>query len=322
MEQKVEFFKKKSLSSNSGDLLDEMHSREMLLRTTHQEKINQLHQKVEKLQMMMNYYKEMRDSEKCKINDDIMHMKSHLLKSLKDLQIQITRKGNNNQFPGGQANFRKQNAHQFAKNRNHYSLNVQERDSSRAGGNSILTYPTAIETLPVDHPHFSTQQIKSQLTAQKKSYQNQKNRLQQVTESKKKPEQNYHQSKAILKENLRMGNQQQYGQSSNEMFLSPIKPILNHNLENINPMDLTEIEKESMEIENRINRLKKKSEMDMIKRSSTKSRGGSRMAENDRERLQDYEMMKQKYGARLYNRGGGNGQEAGYSDHGQDQYRR
>lgn len=52
-------------------------------------------------------------------------------------------------------------------------------------------------------------------------------------------------------------------QNGNDTFLSPIKPLLNHNLENMGTLDLTEIEKETQEIENRINKLKSKSEMEL-----------------------------------------------------------
>jgi hypothetical protein len=200
---------------------------------------------------MVGQFKEVRDQEKCIIGDQILHLKLHFVKSLN----QLRNKTNNN--PGSRGSGNIFSAPKYARVKAKPQPTYVE--SSRVG-NSVLTYPNAVETLP-------GREI--QLTAQKPGYSKSKSHYPQVTESKKKSTM----KSQNLKENLHPGkNQTNFRGHNNQQdtFLSPIKPLINHNLENIAPMDLTDIEKESIEIENRINRLKKKSEIDMYRRSNKK----------------------------------------------------
>lgn len=224
---------------------------------------------MEKMARLIRYYKETKEQEQCKINDELRHMKSHLLKSLKELKSRASSSA--------------------------CPPKVQLKPQSTRIGSSVLTYPTAVETVPHRQP--------LQMTAQKISNSHNKSSYQQVTESKRKVQKLA--SSHFQKENsYQMANSKvknlRSSQNGNDTFLSPIKPLLNHNLENMGTLDLTEIEKETQEIENRINKLKSKSEMELQRRANPKGN------QAQRDRLQDYEMMKQKYGAMLHQRSSDN----------------
>ena len=64
--------------------------------------------------------------------------------------------------------------------------------------------------------------------------------------------------------------------------------MFNHNLENVGYVDLGDLERESSEIEKRINQLRNHSEYEAFKRSARKS-------QESHERTSEYELMKQKY---------------------------
>lgn len=103
------------------------------LRNYYKRKLSDLKAKMEKMARLIRYYKETKEQEQCKINDELRHMKSHLLKSLKELKSRASSSA--------------------------CPPKVQLKPQSTRIGSSVLTYPTAVETVPHRQP--------LQMTAQK-----------------------------------------------------------------------------------------------------------------------------------------------------------
>lgn len=158
----------------------------------------------------------------------------------------------------------------------------RKNSEGNSNNDSVLTYAYPKQTLEYDNR--SRQNINQELTAQKLGHKAEAAHA-QVTELKRQKE---NQSSFG---NHQVQHHQKLGQ---DLYLSPIKSVFNHNLDNVGYVDLTELERESSEIEKRISQLRSQSEYEVIKRSARKS-------QESQGRQSEYEIMKQKYSGAVLN---------------------
>lgn len=90
LQVKIEFFKKKALSGNN-DQLEDHQQRELELRSKYSAKITEFKIKLEKLQILVNYYKQQLQNETFKISDDLNHIKSAVINNLRDLSTSLNK---------------------------------------------------------------------------------------------------------------------------------------------------------------------------------------------------------------------------------------
>jgi hypothetical protein len=228
--KKVEFFKQRT-SNRFNDDRKQYESRELELKKQANKTIHHLKMKASRLLVIVNHLQQTHRRENSQIQHDIKHYKNSIKSIFELLAIRLNEEGKKATFYKSEIKRLKKNVDRLEKIHNDYDFGVKARNAGSASrqNTSSLTYNCPVETKTVMTTYKQREGEKGQKTDREKTSEKRKRDRTSVRKKER-------------------------------IYLSPIKPVMDHNCDVMEKLEISQLEKESMEIERRVRMLRKKTD--------------------------------------------------------------